>query len=524
MAEEETTLEVPEIRVARLSKSQQESEDTDIFMSKASELNGLGRNAKRRAERQLQKRHAGIEGAESKKIDKESTTAYNYLDLVLPPYNLDYLAQLPDINPAHHTAIHIVASNVVGLGLNLVESEKTKTKLDSKANKEEREKFRTKIQRARVNLAEYIDSLNQEDSLDEVLYKVFVDYKAMGMGYLEIGRVDTPDENGYRRIGYIGHVPAQTVRVRRNRDGFVQLGNDAKVVYFRHFGADNPNKVTDDPNPNELICFSKYSPSNSYYGVPEIVSAKNAVAGSEFAARYNLDYFENKAVPRHLIVLKSNQQVGQAHQEKILQFFETGLKGQNHRSLFIPLPADTDNAKTSLDIKPIEAGEVDLSFDKYEKVNEGKIFMVHRVPRSKASSDGTGSQQVALEAARTFKSEVITPEQKKFAKKINMVLREFTDVFVWEFIEQSLVDANMQSSIDDRDIKNGSTTVNEVRARRGQSSLPWGDEKFELKPQEKANQRANAAQSRERDTQRDQGAAQTQAEGKNPNGEGRRYE
>ena len=71
---------------------------------------------------------------------------------------------------------------------------------------------------------------------------------------LEVGRTTTGE------IGYVGHIPAPTVRVRRMHDGYIQIVAD-KVVYFRKFGATNPNPVTQDPRPNEIIHFKEYSPS-----------------------------------------------------------------------------------------------------------------------------------------------------------------------------------------------------------------------------------------------------------------------
>jgi capsid portal protein len=50
--------------------------------------------------------------------------------------------------------------------------------------------------------------------------KFYTDVQATGNGYLEIGRKVTGE------IGYIGHIPSATIRVRRLRDGFVQIVQD----------------------------------------------------------------------------------------------------------------------------------------------------------------------------------------------------------------------------------------------------------------------------------------------------------
>jgi len=115
-----------------------------------------------------------------------------------------------------------------------------------------------------------------------------------------------------------------------------------------------PSPVTGDGTPNEVIHLKKYSPLNSFYGVPDIVAAMSAVAGDEFAARFNLDYFENKAVPRYVIIVKGGA-LSLPSQKTIVEFFETGLKGKHHRTLFIPLPADEADRKTSFEMEPVEA-------------------------------------------------------------------------------------------------------------------------------------------------------------------------
>jgi capsid portal protein len=145
---------------------------------------------------------------------------------------------------------------------------------------------------------EWLESLNDDDSFTTTMMKVYTDVQATGNGYLEIGRTTRGE------IGYVGHIPATTMRVRRLRDGYVQIiGN--KVVYFRNFGAKNPNPVTADPRPNEIIHFKQYSPLNTFYGVPDIIVGNaNLLMETSLASQYNIDYFENKAVPRYIMTLK----------------------------------------------------------------------------------------------------------------------------------------------------------------------------------------------------------------------------
>ena len=80
--------------------------------------------------------------------------------------------------------------------------------------------------------------------------KVVTDLESTGNGYIEVSRTTKGD------IGYVGHIPAATMRVRRLRDGYIQIINQS-VIYFRNFGATNSDPIGGDPKPNEIIHLKK---------------------------------------------------------------------------------------------------------------------------------------------------------------------------------------------------------------------------------------------------------------------------
>lgn len=501
-----------------------ETNGADPFSEDAEEIksfDGLTPVFKRKLTGELKKVYRGV-GAESKKIEINEISGYNAFQAVQPPLNLDYLARLYDVSDAHKAAVDAKTSNIVGLGYKFTETVKTKRALeDLDGDQIKLTKIRKKLSRAREDLIDLFDTFNEEDTFTEVLIKVWKDYETTGNGYIEVGR----KRDG--TIGYIGHCPSISVRIRYKRDGFVQLIAN-RATFFRNFGNGNknrpdykehppvPNPFGDDNEPNELIHFKKYSPNSGFYGIPDIVAAKNAVAGSEFAARFNLDYFENKAVPRHVITLKGAR-LGVQTEAALLQFFETGLKGQNHRSLYIPLPPDTPDNKVELKIQPVEAGIQDSSFNNYNKMNTAKILMVHRVPISKVSTAEGASLAIARDADKTFKEQVCGPEQSIAEKKLNRLVKEITDAFEIDLNEMTLTDADTQSKIDERDIKNQIRVPNEIRADRGLAGLKGGDKVVEQKPQ----QAADATTTRQRDATRSANATDSAGAARNPKGDGR---
>jgi PBSX family phage portal protein len=396
-----------------------------------------------------------------------------------------------------------------------METRKTNDALDSITDEKQLERARKKLGKLRQDLQEWLDQTNDEDTFTETLIKVYTDLEATGNGFMEIGRTTNGD------IGYIGHIPAKTMRVRRLRDGFIQLLY-GKAVFFRNFGDTetiNPISGGED-RPNEVIHLKKYTPMNNYYGIPDIVAARTALAGNEFSGKYNLDYFENKAVPRYIITVKGAK-LSPESERKLLEFFQVGLKGKNHRSLYIPLPADSPDQKVEFKMEPVEAGVQESSFNKYRQANRDEILLSHRVPINKIGVPEGVSLANARDADKTFKEQVCRPAQMRLEKKLNRIIEEKTDALILKFNELSLTDEDTQSKIDERYLRMQVITPNEVRIRKGMIPLDGGDEVIDLKPQAAAEQRSQAGNTRARSQERQANSPDVSGEGRNAKGDGR---
>ena len=479
-------------------------------------VSGLSPAFRRKMNRDLQKRFSGIDGTGTQQnLLAQAISGYAMFDLIEPPYNLEYLSQVYEISPYNYAAINAKVANIVGLGFDFIETRRTVEAMDGIDSDMQLERARRKLNRLRQDLHSWLEDCNEEETFKETLMKFYTDVEATGNGYLEVGRTT----NG--KIGYIGHIPAKTMRVRRLRDGFIQLLY-GKAVFFRNFGdQDTPNPIAGGlERPNEIIHIKKYTPQNNYYGIPDIVAASNAMAGNEFAGKYNLDYFENKAVPRYIITVKGAK-LSSESERKLLEFFQVGLRGKNHRSLYIPLPADSPDSKTEFKMEPIEAGSQESSFNTYRKMNRDEILMAHRTPINKIGTPEGINLAAARDADKTFKEQVCRPAQDILEKKINRVIAEMTDALEIKFNELALTDEDTQSKIDERYLRMQVITPNEIRIRKGMVPLDSGDEVVVLKPQQQAEVRAQASNSRRRDQERENNAPDISGEARNPQGEGR---
>jgi PBSX family phage portal protein len=433
-------------------------------------INSLPPKMKRKANA-LKKKHEGEDGTKSKYLDPEVINGYSLWDIVNPPYDLDSLATLYDQSAIHNAAINARVMNTVGLGYEFTETLKSRRRVEKAQDDPAKlERVRKNIQDLREELDELFESFNIEETLIETLVRVWQDCLTVGNGYLEVGR------NNSGKVGYIGHIPATMVRVRRRRDGFVQLSRSNKIqaVFFRNFqDLEMEDPINGDPSPNEIIHFKIYSPNSTYYGIPAAVSAATAIVGDKFAKEYNIDYFENKAIPRYAIILKGAKLSNKSKLE-LVNYFRNEIKGKNHGTLVVPLPAGI-GSESDIKFEKLEAGIQDASFDKYRKSNRDEILIANRVPAPKVGVYDNANLAVSRDADKTFKIQVIGPDQAVIEKKINRLLSEFTDMLQFKLKKIDLLDEDMESRIHDRYLRTEVISPNEVRAKIGLPEKSDGD-------------------------------------------------
>jgi PBSX family phage portal protein len=490
-----------------------------VDIEELKKFKGLSPAFRRKMNRDFSKSFTGIQGTTTQQnLLAQAITGYAMFDLIEPTYNLEYLSKIYEVSTYNYAAINAKVSNIVGLGYDFIETKKTNDAFDAIEDEKVLARARRKLGKLRQDLQDWLDTTNDEDTFTQTLIKVYTDLEATGNGYLEIGRTTSGN------IGYIGHIPAKTMRIRRLRDGFIQLLY-GKAVFFRNFGDMETLSpiATQEERPNEVIHFKKYTPMNNYYGIPDIIAAQTALAGNEFSGRYNLDYFENKAVPRYIITVKGAK-LSPESERKLLEFFQVGLKGKNHRSLYVPLPADTPDSKVEFKMEPIEAGNQEGSFEKYRKSNRDEILLAHRVPINKIGVPEGVSLANARDADKTFKEQVCRPAQMILEKRLNKIFEEKTDALLLKFNELTLTDADTQSKIDERYLRMQVIVPNEVRIRNGWIPLDGGDKVVELKPQQAAEQSAQAGKTRARDGERAANSPDKSGEGRNAKGDGSKVE
>lgn len=366
--------------------------------------------------------------------------AYESGEVKEPPYSLSALAELYEINSTHKSCVDAKTTNIVGLGHRFVPRAE-------RADAEEREW-----------LEHLFDSCNAEMTFSDVLRAVWTDVETVGNGYLEITRNAASEIDGFY------HVPATTVRVKCDRSGFVQI-RDGRKRHFRNLGDTPKPDPTTGETQNEILHLRKYTPQSTYYGVPDILPAISAIAGDKAAAEFNVSFFEHNAVPRMAVICQGGP-MSKDLMQQIRRFMESEIKGQAHKTLILEVP---DNG-TELRLEPLATlqGE-DAGFLDFRRANRDEILMVHRVPPSKITIVENANLSNSKDQDKTFREQVVRPEQRRIEFRINQMIREQMGIEDWEFRfrEMDLTEERQQAEIAKIYADIGVWTAEEIRTRQG---------------------------------------------------------
>ncbi|MHC5059362.1 MAG: phage portal protein [Planctomycetota bacterium] len=381
-----------------------------------------------------------------------------------PPYNLDALAHFLEINTWHFRSCKTKAIVTAGLGYDFIVPEGVE-------NADPRHK---------ATLQKFFSYPNEEQTWGEILENVLTDFEALGNGYFEVVR----NRFGKGPPRAIYHVPAVTMRVRKDKKGFVQR-RGRRTVYFRPFGTTPDSPVAFDPRDkgkppgrrrllHEAIHLKNYHPRSSYYGLPDFLPALRALVGNKMAGDFNIQFFENNAVPQCVITV-SGGEFAKGTRKRIEEYFRQHIKGQAHKTLIIEAPAE-EGQKVDVDIQPLSVEIRDSSFRMFRADNAEEIRVAHGVPGrliGLTEKGGLGGAGEGTSQQEIFKYHVIEPKQTRLEYRINnFLIKRGFGIHDWElrFKEIDVTDEAKVAEIVNKLVRLGVVTINE--ARRAMSHKP----------------------------------------------------
>lgn len=384
-------------------------------------------------------------------------------DLVDPPYSMETLIKLQLTNTFHNKCIQRKAIDVVGKGFRV---ELITEKAEDKA---QLQKIHDWIQKAP----------EPGRTFTQVINNFVVDRLSCGNGALESGR----DRTGLPSL--LAHIPFYTLKVHKDNKRWAHEV-DNKIVWFKRYGIKEIYDKKDgstttknyDTNCHELLLLQNYTSLSTYYGIPEIISSISAIVANKYEREYNMQFFENNAIPRYAVVITGG--VLDANlKAQITEFFTREIKKNNHSTLVLEIPSDdVAGNKIEVDFKELDTQNKEGHFRLFRKDLRDEILLANGVPPYKLGIAETGSlgENVAEALLDNYNSGEIEPIQTEVEELIYGITKEFAPNYIIRWNDADIQDRERQSKILTEYVQNQVMSINEARNKIGESDIgPAGD-------------------------------------------------
>nr|WP_283770991.1 phage portal protein [Polycladospora coralii] len=390
-------------------------------------------------------------------------------------YNPEQLAELMELNTYHFRAVKTKARDTVGLGWRLEPNQKVSNPNDGQ--KETAEEF---FKRPHV-----------EDTFGEVLERWMIDFESVGNGYLEVIRdpkqkVKNANGVNVNRIKGIETIPAHTMRLHIDDIRFVQMRGNQKRWFIRcgsPYDVDKDTgdlheygKLDPDQRGNEIIHIMNYSPRSDYYGIPDVLPALGALLGDKKREEYNIDFFENFAIPAYAVTVEGAD-LDEEVVKQIKQYFQKDLKENRHSTLVLTAEhRGGDGPPVKFNFEKLAVDMKEASFRLYRLDNRDEVLSAHGVPpyRAGIAQEGSLGGSTATESTEIYKQSIINPRQEIIEARIDRhVLRDSLGITDWEFKFNDIDtrDQERESAINERYFKLGVLTPNDIRESMGKERI-----------------------------------------------------
>ena len=396
----------------------------------------------------------------AKKVTKKALVDYSADKIIEPPYNFSNLVDLLDQDTTHARCIYAKAADLAGNGWQIV-----------------KDKNHKKTYKRDALIAKNFFLNSSDMGFMDTCRNTSLDFWITGNGYMEMKR----SLDGYP--AKLSHLDSTGIYIREDDLGYAKITDSGDNRYYMKYGSmikRDKNRIVDrtfiDPktgeiddklgiqnSATELMHFKLYRPKSKFYGIPDYISGIRHLLGNKNASNYNLQFFENNAVPQYAILVMGGR-LDNDLSALIEHYFKSDIKGNSHKTLVLSVPYKDVEIK----FVPLSVEMKDQSFADYKKDNRNDILVAHGVPPMRVGiietaqlGSGSGESQ-----AENYKRTIIEPSQAVFENILTRLIlqREF-GIFGWLFAFDDIDfrDKDALSKIAAVYLEKGAITLNEVR-------------------------------------------------------------
>ena len=279
--------------------------------------------------------------------------------LVNPPLDLGKLAEFYNESTWHRNAVRVKARDLVGHHW-VLEPEFPEGS-EPTASEAERELLDTFFWNGGIEDFAQVECLAEPvplySSLSEVLERVLIDLDTVGNGYLAVVRDD-------RAVGpptWYAHVQGARVRPHKDRVRY-RWEQGRQRHWFKRFGLEADVDVQNGQvrplgslpltqRAPELLHFASYTPTDDYYGLPNVTPAIGGMVMDLLAREFNLKFFDNNAVPQYVVLFEGVEDEVSEDTMRVIQDFFASSRGDPTEPWSCPpqpVPPGSPTAASSL--------------------------------------------------------------------------------------------------------------------------------------------------------------------------------
>jgi capsid portal protein len=438
-------------------------------------------------------------------------TVQGQTEVVEPPYSVEVMQDLLEIEETHTRSCRTKAIDSVGRGYRLKNSVPVVLNETPPANTDE---FITPEEYSKQlnSVKKFIRDCNENVQFEGVLELAAMDYEAFGWCAIEVIRgID-------KKVKKLTHIPASRIKPMIGWVGFVEQGEiDATKTYYQPFGEKLKRVVVDeilgeqvvefDPDEvdisdssvkfnlvsrvdgtrtdnfsesaNEVVWIKNHHPNTVYYGYCDAVPAIGAIIGNSKIRQYFLQFFENNAVPRWAVVIKGVKMTGEVL-KLIHDYFSTQVRHNTYAPLILNIPSN--RGEVVVEFQQLDTAQKEGDFLKTQDSNRQCIMTAHGVSGAIIGvtdgaelGAGKGTSQ-----AEIYKDRIVIPRQKKWETVLLNIFRKGLGVkhVKIEFNPLDTSDRESQMRILTGYQLGGVVSVNQIREQIGEPPTEGGDRLF----------------------------------------------
>jgi len=227
-----------------------------------------------------------------------------------------------------------------------------------------------------------------------------------------------------------------------------------------------PNGAVKIFRPQDIIHIKQPNPKSAFYGQPTVKAAMDVIRTSIFATRWNMNFFNNSAIPEALLVTKSKMDDDEKKELRKKWTAQYGGYKNAHK-----LGILTGEAVT---YQQLTTSMRDMEFTKLTETTTQQILTAFGVPKAILGIQGMNRAEADAQIY-AFLSETIEPKVRRLVEKLNEYLvPEFGDDLYLDFDDPTPENRKVIVEEYASALTNKWMLINEVRDKEGLLPIDGG--------------------------------------------------